>query len=192
MNFYFELIPDELITLIFSYVSQVKDMNDFIQSFELERLFGRGNTWKIIFNMVFQNIDLTIVTGINYEVKDSTYYTFIFNNLLEEYHESVKSHTFNVDALNLRSKFSGSSDLVFNSDFIPFDVVHKMFYSILNEHIKRYNVSHRRYTTIRLLRKETGYILKIIVYQNIHEVDISYQQYLTLMMYIGYNDIPYN
>lgn len=89
MDTYLSLLPQELILEVFVQLSTSADMKNFILATETEALFSNGNTFKILFASSFPGIDLTVVTSIDYTIKDYIYYVFLYIDLNKAYYRAL-------------------------------------------------------------------------------------------------------
>ena len=183
-------LPQDLIILIFSYIDVKKSIDDainFIESSFID-IFNQGNTWRIIYNIVFKDIDLTIVTGINYTKKNYKYYLITYHGLVKNY----------ISTLNIML-FHLNNDLDYPYNFVlyncssleviikfhqTFEIMYQTLIKYQDHYIGYYSKNSEHFLTL----KYGSYPNRLRSYQEL-KIKVTYKEMFTFLMFINYNNI---
>jgi hypothetical protein len=85
METYFQALPVELIIEILQYSDNIDSIKTLINLSITPETFNKGNQWRTIHKNVFVELDLSYITGINYNIENVNYYIAIYSKLLNIY-----------------------------------------------------------------------------------------------------------
>jgi len=91
MESHFDQIPQELTLQIFLQLEDFDDLFNYIRAFKLEEILSNGNIWKFLYNQKFENINIQLITIIDFKRKNYAYYVSIYYNLMNSYHTALSS-----------------------------------------------------------------------------------------------------